>query len=836
MPLYDSYEPFRDPTLTEAERARLAEARSALEAGNFTLDPVVSAHMAIAMDRARAQLAGPLVLPEDVEPGIRYPGVDPAGKYSIIDMKFAQREAAIRSALESRSDDVPSHVRGLLDRCTAPGNGNPFHTCYAQMKMAAEQHRTLTRASKLCLDPEGRKLLHRQARALEADPRVVSFDMLAQGLEYAAGLRQGPVPEEIQGFFRQELRFPLPAIPARADRQVEEVKVDFQDPENGMLLRARANPHNWGKSWEEIEQASVSSVNLDAYASQLPSYAAATAERYLNPMFQGVERESQGGVNRCDLIAIDGKTVRETMEEQFAASGRAGSFEDFFHQHGARMANELVAAGLMAGKRVEAFIPDKYGEVPKEPVAVTKTGFEPSPLKPEKFNIWERFFAKRGFYKEKVARQAEYDKIMAARERMRTNAKQAVRARLGRLQDAVQRSSQYDVIQHKALFFDEIMEEYGLKTVTTGADGRTETKYRWGEMDKRLKDHTEPKLDAAFFGFGRAEAAGACVGYLAAQGYKFQDILDPNKLQKERHDIARLYMEKAVQNDAEWLGQVFYNGHKALTRQFQEVTRGVDLRDENQRLAVLPLAQGIIRTTFQTSQFLGKGVNCYKGYALEAMKDAGNDVNRANDLAHDMAASIASTSDSLNALMNEVRTQLDLADPAKAVNAQSVAVSLGTARMILQTMGNGPSMIKNFPPRAVLNEYTDACGKSTSELKTALETAIAPDKRAATAWNAASGKLTDDLRVTDFHAELSIDPRTGKPFAPRKDDVWRLRRDRDGAFSVEVTKENTAPLRDVEMKFQLGSALGGPEPQRQAPQRQTPQPQKKAPQAGGMAR
>ncbi len=86
MATYDLYEEYRDPVLTPQEQAVLDEAGTDKEA-------VQRAHIRIACRRAQDQLSGLPVLPEDPSMSIRFPGVDPAGKYCVIDMKLAQRLA-----------------------------------------------------------------------------------------------------------------------------------------------------------------------------------------------------------------------------------------------------------------------------------------------------------------------------------------------------------------------------------------------------------------------------------------------------------------------------------------------------------------------------------------------------------------------------------------------------------------------------------------------------------------------------------------------------------------------------------------------------------------------
>lgn len=804
----DGFERFRDETLTEREQGLLNAAREP--------EAKVEAHKEIARERARAQLRDKPALPEEVEPSIRCPGVDPMGRFSIIDMKFAQRMDAVEGSLSIRSEEVQKRVRAVLQACTTRSTTNPLYAAYSDMQAAAEEHRILTRAGKLCLDSTGREELNRQSRDLEVDPRVVRFDKLMQGIEYLAGVRLGEVPQEIMEFFNTELRVPLSQELAEEGRQVSQqlpqVAVEFKNIENKVLLQAMANPHNWDKSWEEMQAISQNTLSVEAVSSGLSSYAAATANRLVTPMFQQMEQYTQGMVNRADLISIDGKTVRELAQEQFAASRQTGSFDDFFRQNSVRMTNELVAAGLMAGKRVEAFVPDKYGQVPKEPTQITKSGYEPSPLKPEHFNAWQRFFSRRGFYKEKVARQAEYDKVMGARDRMRKSAEQgAVRARLGRLKATMDRSAQFDVRERKGLFFDEIMAEHGCAQVTTDAAGNTTTTYKWGDMNKKMRDEHKG-VDEAFLGFGRTEAADMCILHMLGEGHKFQDILDPGKLQAERHAAARLYMDKLEKNDAAWLGQTCYKGYKAIIQQFEDATRGVDFNNENQRLAVLPLASGITLCGFHASQFLGKSTACQQAYLLEAVKDTALPLAEASQRANEMNEFFTSAGDAMSVFKSEVSTQLALADPMKTIVPEKCADALGTAQMIRQTMRTGWPAVRAFPSRDQQNEYGAAAAAPDSALLTALKEAVTPEQRTATALAAASGRLTDGLRITGYNREPVMDRKTNQP-ALRTADHWRLTQDENGAYSVQTVKVPIGSMHRGAMKFQLGGALAGPKPE-----------------------
>ena len=202
MPNYDTYSQYRIP-LSAEESLGMPEAEEALarmeadvlrpdsglkrdgvgfryDGGDFIPNPVIVEHMGIAMQRAETQFRGWPAMPEDANVSLRFPGVDPVGKYSVIDMKVAQRVAHINATLESRAPEVQEYARSLLSAVrTNPEVGQMNF----MLQETAKKHRILTRASKLCLDPEGRRLLHEQSRMLETDLAAEQFDKYIQGID-----------------------------------------------------------------------------------------------------------------------------------------------------------------------------------------------------------------------------------------------------------------------------------------------------------------------------------------------------------------------------------------------------------------------------------------------------------------------------------------------------------------------------------------------------------------------------------------------------------------------------------------------------------------------------
>ena len=562
MPLYDGYEQYRQPLtekddilgIQEAEERRgkmlegveKGELRRADDGKGFIHprepdvylpDPVAAEHVGIAMNRAEEQFRGWDAMPEDVDVTMRYPGIDPVGKYSVIDMKFAQRLAQVKAVLQTRSPEVQAYARELME---ATNTNRDIQSFKFSMEAIAQRHRIVTRASKLCLDPDGRELLHKQARVMETDMSVTLYDQYLQGVEYAAGVRTGPVPQEVQDFYSQHmqpLNTELVKQAAQMTQAPREISVEFEDLEHKLQQQLFANPRNWGKTPREV---TVQGLDMDAVGNAIPPYARATARRVLDPLFRTAETlDDEATINRGDLIIIDGKTVREKMYEDFVAAGRKPlEFYTFYQANYQKAASEYVAAGLMAGKRVEAFIPDKDGKIPKEPTQITKTGYEPKALQKVVLNAWERFWSKRGFFKEKTAQAAEYQRMVEARERVQaTHLKQK-------------------------LFLD----------------GPPQPRVK----DAYLRDWHEPVDGGPYrFSVTRSAITSTAVCALLHAGYNMKDIFDQTKLLDEKAAMGREVLQR-MKDDQHWLGEQMFHGQEIIADSIDLISNSMRLTDPKQ--------------------------------------------------------------------------------------------------------------------------------------------------------------------------------------------------------------------------------------------------------------
>ena len=560
--LYEQYG--KSFPLTAEDEATLRQAREELERlkgdpgmtpredgfvsreGVFTLDPETRQYISIATRLADRQLRELPAMPEDREAAARFPEVDPVGSFSIIDLKFAQRIEAVQAALQSRAPEVSRYGWGLVQDLAQPDG-----KVQTAMRRAAEEHRTMTRGSKLCHSAAGRRIMHQRAKELETCAAVVDYDKMLQGAEYAAGLRTGPVPGEVRDFYQNVLGKRLDAeLIVRAELAsppADGLYVKFEDLDNKLLHQAQANPRNWGKTERELREY-ADAIEEDKVLEAISPYARAAADRVGDPAFAYQERASGGAISRADLIIIDGKTVREKMFEDYNASHRdVGGFDAFFRENVRQATDEYVAAGLMAGKRVEAFVPDGRGRIPAQPSQILPAadGYSPSPLKPERFNAWQRFFSRHGFYREKVERQAEYDRMMAARERVRlTNAAHQWELAGGTLEE------------RKELFFGAHLRENGGKL-----------------------GFNSP------FGPDGSALENLAVSTMLFRGYSLEEIFDPNAHRQEKEETGREVCQWLKKGDMKRVGEVLVNGLVHLRDELDRRTAGLDMADEGQMLS-----------------------------------------------------------------------------------------------------------------------------------------------------------------------------------------------------------------------------------------------------------
>lgn len=573
--------------------------------GKRELFPVRETEVKIAMSRAEEHFLPwdntRTYFPED--PGIveKFPGIDPKGKFSQVDMSFADRHAKLQAAMPSRPREVQEYVNKQLQ--ALGGSWGDIAKCFQRMRDDSMKVRTQQLAAKMAPTPESSRYLEEEAQSLiNNSVNIKRMNGFFNVLEYAAGLTERVPTAQERRFMKNvgaELRPDVERC--REDDLVVPGKVEmvFANLEHQIQQKYFASPLTWNHGPGGLPD---DVANEDAMEGMLDRYTLATADRVIGPLFERAERTSHGLISREELITVDGKMVSDIINEKFDEEWKNGKLEEgvsrsaWIEENRVRMTNDIVSAGLMAGKRVEAFIPDKNGKIPKEPVQVTKLGYEPSPLKKVTMNAWERHFAKRGYYKEKAAKAAEYDRVMEARDK--------VRAR---------------------------NEERRIQTGEPVSMGMKEFFFQgW------VKDHG-PLPESAVNGISGSRSAYTTLATCAMlkEGYHIQDILDPNKMGRDRERICRETMDRLVAQDKKWVGEVCYQGHKALNQELDalgnfDITNEKELFSDKNRPFVYAAT-----VTFD----LGQEMNHFKQEVLAAAeqeapgrgKEAWNEVYEAGD-------------------------------------------------------------------------------------------------------------------------------------------------------------------------------------------------------------
>jgi len=517
--------------------------------------PVIHMEIQIAKLKANDQLiqwdTTGAVYPDDPEITDKIPGVDPKGTRCDVDMEFKGRLERLTSALPTRPLGIQSYVGRLLrDRNDVK---SPIFAIWDEMSNDCMGIRVNERAAKLTPSREASQWLEHEVESakknLASIQRVNGF---LNVMEYLSGLTdREPTAQERR--LMENLGAEVDPLTERARTMAllppEEVSVDFPDFDNTIQQKFFSNPLAWEKGPKDTP-ADVASV--EAIAEPLHKYATAAADRTISPLFDQAEKSSYGHVSRGDLITVDGKTIQEMMRERFDLmnpTASQGEYRKWYQENQKRMTNELVSAGLMAGKRVEAFIPDKSGRIPKEPTQITKKGYEPSPLKKVTLNAWERHFAKHGFYKEKSAKAAEYQRVMEARER-------------------VQRKNAEALCSTKSI------------------NGRAMKEVYFGDWKK---EHGElPEKDFSRFEgdvhltLSRSAYTSLSVCSMLRKGYCLEDIFDNGKLLDVKSQVGRETVDKVAAGEKEWEMETLNEGFAAMNRELNRLGSEIDFSDNKQ--------------------------------------------------------------------------------------------------------------------------------------------------------------------------------------------------------------------------------------------------------------
>ena len=619
--LFEQYQDYREP-LHKDERELLAAAQQQRKSGTVDrtarvdgetgklvyADPVLNGYLKIAEARAEKILKR-IDTPINANLHQKYPGVDPKDKYCEADMQLEQRINRIRAAASVATGVTADHVNDFLHAYdTDLGNVGYYKN---QIKAESRKTRLYELGARVCPDAEVSRSMEAFAKQRRDQVPMEDLGRLLTVVEKVVGLNHEQLLDEEVALYNRDiskgyrLQIDTPVGNRCQLESPAELKLDLRDFKRVAWQCHNADPLNWvAPSPAPVADDPNSSRQMQ---SRFMAYGAAVASNALEGMFTSVENRylNTAGVNdpdRGSLVIVGGKTIRERMQEHYNnLPNKSLPYDKWYHQNLPRMSGEILFAGLMNGMAVDAYVPDRWGKLPKEPTAITAQGYGPNRAKPVTMNTWERLFSKLGFYKEKAAQVKAQQEHLEARQRVRDT---------------------YEV------------SEIG----QARPGGRPFNEAFFGEYMRREHIPDMHALNArqgpgSTYRMSRSAATTACVCMLAANGHSIRDIMDPTKLIREKQQAGEIYMERATMDpqtrqpavnkehrtgDARWLGSVFFHGQMALKQQFNTLMKGKDLSDPKQYQEVMPALTCLGDTLYDACQEVQEFPEVIEGHLLAA--------------------------------------------------------------------------------------------------------------------------------------------------------------------------------------------------------------------------
>ena len=641
---------------------------------DFTKNQVVNAFAIRAYQKAAEQLnewRDDPVYPDDPAVCLSYPGVDPRGKYCAVDMSLAARMERIKAAASISNDQRKAALNAAFQNLEKHDT-EPMKSTMARAERTFATIRETERAAKLCPEPQTSALLAAGAKVLANEtPELQELDRYYTALEHIAGIRKGPVPQEVLNTARNyHLDTALVAQPAPAYSPTE-MNVEFRNFDHTSEQRFFSHPDNWTRKPNEMPREPKDPEALSKYADE---FATRTAQQHLELLY-GDQIEAMS-----HTLIIDGKTLDERLREEYSAqNNNSNGYNNWKKQNYQRRAAEYVASALMTDKDVEAFVPDAKGNLPEKPTNIVRSdrSYTPTPLRPVTLNAWERFWSRCGFYKEKVREANRYQRqqdLLAPKMAVRARAKANYDAERIRAKEPVQPS-----IQQMFL----------------------------GDLDRtEFKNSLAPGHPYKKISMERSSLTSICICCMAAMNYSIQDILDPDFMPDEKRAIGQEVMKRMDMDpatgkpgglgDTEWLTRFYYAGQQALMNQVDQMMQGVDLQNHEQLMQVLPDLNAcacVLGDVYQDS----KKANLAPGFDKMTGPN-GKNYKQVLD-------SISAVAASGTAIANGIKNQAALADPARSgIGLENILVGEYVKNTIAQRPGS------RFSQRAVSNsDYAAWC-------------------------------------------------------------------------------------------------------------------------------
>lgn len=388
-------------------------------------------HIRMALDDASKLSAKLPLYPVSRSAAEDYTGVNLKGKYSEIDLSFEQRLLNAKAA--ARSKPVP--VQRALDSLIQAAE--PLKEA---MIKSSSVFRQASLAEHFVDAPDALEDVKMQ---IVRRNEVQDYNKFLQAAELVTGVTKARnANPAIADFCRNTLHCPLDtealqlgqsdtaAPSSRLDIHFEDLNpvVDFMHYTDKDVMYALAHTDtdtiapSKGRYTQEIDSYIASYSNatfrrelqyfdrFDKQALHSPSQDEKTrADNLADP-----DRSPflPCPLDREDLISINGISLREATNATIMANPDNIPDREVIR-------NNLLTEALIRGEQVECFMPDYQNKtINTKPVKMTLEGIEPKELKPPVMNGWQRYWSKRGYYKDLTAQMNKYETLQSNRQKM----------------------------------------------------------------------------------------------------------------------------------------------------------------------------------------------------------------------------------------------------------------------------------------------------------------------------------------------------------------------------------------------------------------------------------
>ena len=315
-------------------------------------------------------------------------------------------------------------------------------------------------------------------------------------------------------------------------------------------------------AWREQNNA-IMEDDLNALeekrAQAVHSYAPVVG-RKLDAIFAEAEQNTDGVINRCRLVSIEDTCLEVLLREEYKKrpeserplneKGRPMDMGEYLDSIPPEDVNGLVAAALLSGRRVNYLTPDpKTGRVTNEEMKMLP--------KPEAQEI-------PGLSESDARRVMEYAHRKNTQELSETERHQ----RAVRNAELLKKVNYFDSMKVSSVF------------------GSTVKKAFFGgwEAENGMKA-SQIETEAAY-SKTRGGLSSMAVAYMicckkpgSEEHYSIDEILDPNRFQKEKDEAGRVVMKKMQENDISWVAATTLEARQRMGEDLSERTKNTDFRD-----------------------------------------------------------------------------------------------------------------------------------------------------------------------------------------------------------------------------------------------------------------